>query len=202
MDQMESVRGSWKLTPQFLFAVLALLVIGTLFYAVWKTGEIPRGEGFLNMLREVLKADLSPEQRSIGNAIVDNYSEYRDNTVRWSGTYHSCLFFSAALGAFAGLVLKLEFFLKNADLKKDLAAFSAISSALLITFSSVGNFQTHWQANRLAAARMESLGYEFAAADRKDLVYFSKRIGEISFGRNQEIVGGSESSGEAGIPKR
>ena len=111
--------------------------------------------------------------------------------------------FSAALGAFAGLVLKLEFFLKNADLKRDLAAFSAMSSALLITFSSVGNFQTHWQANRLAAARMESLGYEFATGDRKDLVYFSKKIGEISFGRNQEIVGGTESSCQAGpIPKR
>ena len=201
MDPIESVKRGWKLTPRVLFAGLALLIVGALFYAVWKAGEIPRGQGFLNMLREVLRADLSPEQKAIGTAILDNYSEYRDNAVRWSGTYRSCLFFSAALGAFAGLVLKLEFFLTNADLKKDLAAFSAISSALLITFSSVGDFQAHWQANRLAAARMESLGYEFATADRKDLAYFAKKIGEISMGRNEEIVGGSESPRQAGTPK-
>jgi hypothetical protein len=202
VDQIEAVRRGWTLTRQFLFAVLALLALGALLYAVWTAVETPREKGFLTMLGEVLKEDLPPQDKLIGNAIVDSYTEYRDNSVRWSGTYHSCLFFSAALGAFAGLVLKLDFFLKNADLKKDLAAFSAMASALLITFSTVGDFHTHWQANRLATARMESLGYEFATAQKRDPSYFSKKMEEISMGRNQEIVGSRESSGQANVPRQ
>jgi len=200
VDERESGKRGWKPTRQFLFAVLALLAIGAMSYAIWKAVETPRGEAFLTMLREVLKG-LPPEEALIGNAIMQNYSEYRDNALRWSGTYHSCLFFSAALGAFAGVVLKLEFFLKNAELKKDLAAFSAMSSALLITFSTVGDFQSHWQVNRLAAGRMESLGYEFVASDRKDLAYFSSKIRQISMNRNQGIVG-SDSSEQTRVPKR
>lgn len=197
MDQIESVRRGWKLRRRFTFTVLAVLAIGALLYAVWKAGEAPRGVAFSTMLSEYLNG-LPPADKAaklIGTAILKNYSEYRENAVRWSGIYHSCIFFSAALGAFAGLLIKLEFFLKNADLKRDLAALSAMSSALLITFSTVGEFQTHWQANRLAAGRMESLGYEFVT-DRKEPTYFSSKIREISMGRNQEIVGSSDSSGQ------
>jgi hypothetical protein len=188
--------------PRFLLTALVILVLGALCYAVWTALETPREAGFLTMLGEVLKEDLPARDRLIGTAIVDNYTEYRNNSIRWSGTFHSCLFFSAALGAFAGLVLKLSFFLRNEDLKKDLAAFSAMASALLITFSTVGNFQTHWQANRLAAARLESLGYEFVTAQNRDPAYFSKKMEEISMGRNQEIVGSSDSSGQANVLKQ
>lgn len=201
MDQAESVRRDWKPKRHFLFAALTLLAIGVLFYAVWKAGETPRGKAFQDMLGKYL-TDFPAADKLIGTAILDNYSEYRENAIRWSGVYHSCLFFSAALGALAGILLKLEFFIKNADLKRDLAALAAMSSALLITFSTVGDFHTHWQANRLAAGRMENLGYEFVTDGKeKDSAYFSSRIREINMGRNQEIVGNSDSSGQAGAPK-
>ena len=35
--------------------------------------------------------------------------------------------------------------MNNVELKKDLAALAATLSALLITFSTVGNFQRHWE---------------------------------------------------------
>ena len=144
-------------------------------------------------MHEALKG-LTPEEADIGNTILINYLEYRDNAVRWSGTYHTCLFVSAALGALTALVLKLEFFVNNVELKKDLAALAATLSALLITFSTVGNFQRHWEANRIASVRIESLGYEFVTARTKNLPYFSSKIQEISMDRNQEIVEGHESS--------
>jgi hypothetical protein len=202
MDQAESVRRGWKPKRHFLYTALTLLAIGVVFYAVWKAGETPRGEAFRTLLGEFLNdKDRPPADKLIGNAILQNYFEYRENAIRWSGVYHSCLFFSAALGALAGLLLKLEFFIKNADLKKDLAALSAMSSALLITFSTVGDFQTHWQANRLAAGRMENLGYEFVTDGKeKDLAYFSSRIREINMGRNQEIVGNSDGPTPARVP--
>lgn len=195
MDSTESDRQGRTLSRRAMFSLIALLVIAALSYATWKALDIPRGEGFLTMMREILKG-LRPEEKLIANAILQNYSEYRENAVRWSGTFHSCLFVSAALGAFSALVLKLEFFIKNVELKKDLAALSAMSSALLITFFTVGDFQGRWQANRLAAGQMESLGYEFATADRRDLVYFSSRLRDISMSRNQEIAGGQVHSGQ------
>lgn len=186
---MESTdRRSWGVMRRILIAALSLMVMGAMSYAIWRAFRFPRGDGFLTLLQEALKRT-SPDERAIGNAMLDNYREYRANAVRWSGTYHTCLFASAALGALSALVLKLEFFLKNVELKKDLAALAATLSALLITFSTVGDFQGHWQANRLASGRMESLGYEFATAERKDLVYFTSKIREISMDRDREIVG-------------
>jgi hypothetical protein len=180
--------------------VLAVVVIGALIYGIKGAVETPRGKGVLTILPKFLKG-LPPEENIIGQAILQNFTEYRHNTVLWSATYFSCLFFSAALSAFAGLVLKLEFFLKSAELKKDLAAFLAMSAALLITLSTVGDFQKKWQANRLAAAQMENLAYEFITADRKNaLADFSLKIQEINMLRNQEIVGGDRSN-ETRVPK-
>jgi hypothetical protein len=188
-----TVKRIWNGTRAILISAVSLLAICGLLYVIWQAFLFPRGEGFSTLMQEALKG-LKPEEMAIGKTILTNYQEYRDNSVRWSGTYHTCLFVSAALGAFSALVLKLEFFVKNVDLKKDLAAFSATVSALLITFSTVGNFQGHWQANRLASGRIESLGYEFVTAKTKDLPNFSLKIREISIDRDQEIVGGTERS--------
>jgi len=78
--------------------------------------------------------------RSFGQIILENYKEYRANARNWSAVYFGYLFFSAVCTALAGLVIKLEFFLKNDGLKKDVAAVLAMLAALLITLSSVGGF--------------------------------------------------------------
>jgi len=99
------------------------------------------------------------------------------------------LFLSAALSACAGVVLKLEFFLRNEPFKKDLAAVMAVLAALLVTLSTVGGFHQRWAANRLAAAKMERLAYAFITAGSKpDLASFSGQIQSIAFERNEGIV--------------
>lgn len=190
METME--RKNWNGTLKTLLAsVLTSLAIAAAGYAIWRALQYPRDEGFLLLMRESLKG-LDPATAEIGRTIITNYQEYRENSIRWSGTYHTCIFVSAALAAFSALILKLEFFLRSTELKKDLAAVAATLSALLITFSTIGDFQSRWQANRAAAGRMESLGYDFSTAKTKDIALFSARIGEISMARNQEIVGTSE----------
>lgn len=171
--------------------VIALLLITAVVFIAWRAFQAPRGLGLLNALPEVLKQVPNDEQR-IGQIILDNYKEYRTLAVNWSAVYFGCLFFSAACAALAGVIIKLEFFLKNEGFKKDLAALLAMLSALLVTLSTAGGFHHHWWANRLAAAKMEKLGYAFMTTDWTDkkarLDEFSFAIQAISYERNEDIV--------------
>ncbi len=177
------------------WAVALLLVVAVAFVG-WKAVSTPRGAGLLDTL-PVLLQELPKDEQRIGKIILENYQEYRLNARNWSLAYFGCLFFSAVCAALAGLVIKLEFLLKNDGLKKDLGAFLAMLSALLITLSTTGGFHQRWWANRLAAAKMERIGYAFVTADRNArLEEFSSQIQAISFERNEEIV-----SGESSRPK-
>ena len=170
---------AWLVT---LLALAAVVVIG------WQAVSTPRGSGLLHTLPTLLP-ELPKDEQRLGQIILDNYQEYRANARNWSAAYFGCLFFSAVCAALAGLVIKLEFFLKNDGLKKDLGAVLAMLAALLITLSTVGGFHQRWWANRLAAAKIERLGYAFMAADRKGtLEAFSSQVQAISYERNEEIV--------------
>ena len=201
MKESPIASQGWKTAPRVFLVVLVVAGIVAIIYVTRVAVEAPRGKGILTILPKFLTG-LPPDENLIGQAILQNWAEYRHNTVLWSAAYFSCLFFSATFSAFAGLVLKLEFFIKNADLKKDLSAFLAMSAALLITLVTVGDFQMKWRTNRLAAAQMENLAYEFITADRKNaLAEFSLKIQQINMLRNQEIVGG-ELSDKASILKK
>lgn len=104
----------------------------------------------------------APERKSLGHVVLESYAEYRGNALRWSGVYFTCVFGSAFLSAFAGLVLKLDSLSAHPNVRNDLAAGSAMIAALLITLSTVGEFQRKWQSNRLAASAMENLAFELA----------------------------------------
>jgi len=171
--------------------VLVLLVAGGI--VAWQAYVAERGSGLLHALDELL-AGLPPDEQRIGRIIRDSYVEYRNNARNWSAVYFGGLFFSAVCAALAGVIVKLEFLLEDEKLKRDLAALLAMVAALLITLSTVGGFHQRWLANRLAAAKMERLGYAFMTADRKNnLAAFSAKIQAISFERNEDIVsGGSE----------
>jgi hypothetical protein len=171
--------------------VLVLLVAGGI--VAWQAYVAERGSGLLHALDELL-AGLPPDEQRIGRVIRESYVEYRNNARNWSAVYFGGLFFSAVCAALAGVIVKLEFLLEDEKLKRDLAALLAMVAALLITLSTVGGFHQRWLANRLAAAKMERLGYAFITADRKNnLAAFSAKIQAISFERNEDIVsGGSE----------
>jgi hypothetical protein len=171
--------------------VLVLLVAGGI--VAWQAYVAPRGSGLVHALDELL-AGLPADEQRIGRIIRESYGEYRNNARNWSAVYFGGLFFSAVCAALAGVIVKLEFLLEDEKLKRDLAALLAMASALLITLSTVGGFHQRWLANRLAAAKMERLGYAFMTADRKsNLAAFSAKIQAISFERNEDLVsGGSE----------
>jgi hypothetical protein len=174
----------------FLLWVIVVVVVVAAASVGWLAVRAPRGSGLLETLPALLQ-ELPKDEQRIGQIILDNYREYRGNARNWSAAYFGCLFFSAACAALAGLVIKLEFFIKNDAFKKDLTAVLAMVSALLITLSTVGGFHQRWWANRLAAAKIERLAYAFMTADRKaELEAFSLQIQAISYERNEEIVSG------------
>ena len=186
---MEQQASDSRMPRRNLLAwIFALLVVAAVSFIGWQAVSMPRGSGLLNTLPTLL-LELPKDEQRLGQVILDNYREYRANARNWSAVYFGCLFFSAACAALAGLVIKLEFFLKNDGLKKDLAATLAMLAALLITLSTVGGFHQRWWANRLAAAKIEKLAYAFMAPDRKDnLETFSLQVQAISYERNEEIV--------------
>lgn len=131
-----------------------------------------------------------PESKALGQLVIETYREYRLNAARWSGVYFTCLFGSAFLSAFAGLVLKLELLQAWPRLRNDLAASAAMLAALLITLSTVGDFQRKWQANRIAAAAMESLAYELITLKTgADLNAVIGEIQAVNEARSKGIVG-------------
>jgi hypothetical protein len=182
------------------------VTVAAISVMAWQGYQAPRGLALLNAFQELLPKDpndLHTDEQRIGQIIFDSYNEYRADARNWSAVYFGCLFLSAACAALAGVVIKLEFFLKNEGFKKDLAAALAMLSALLVTLSSAGGFHQHWWVNRLAAAKIERLGYAFITADWTDkkatLDAFSSQIQAISYARNEEIVSGD--SGKSEPPK-
>lgn len=177
---------------------IALLVVCVAVYVAWVGYHTPRGSGLLNAMRALLgDPAISGDEKRLGAIILENYEEYRANARNWSAVYFGCLFFSAACAALAGVVIKLEL-LTNESVKRDAGALLAMVSALLVTLSTAGGFHQRWYVNRLAAAKIEKLGYDFITADRKgELARFSSEIQTISYERNAEIVSGDSRPSKA-----
>jgi hypothetical protein len=128
--------------------------------------------------------------KNLAELVVDNYREYRGNSVRWSGVYFGCVFGAAALSALAALLLKLSALDGYPRIQKDLPAIFATVSALLITVSTSGDFSRKWQANRLAASDMENLAYDLLPQSKaKDISDLIQKIQAINTARNLSIVG-------------
>jgi hypothetical protein len=180
---------------RLIWTAVAILLVGAVIGIAKNALDVPRGQdvdlitGFDQKSRL-----LPPSQYDLAIVLATNYHEYRKNSSWWSLAYYGCLFMSAFLSAMAAFVLKLECFPNRPERKKDLAAFCATIAAVLITLSTVGNFQQKWQANRLAATAMQNLVYEVwakaAGCESKTDIY--ARIEEINLLRNQEIVGGNK----------
>lgn len=148
-----------------------------------------QGDAVLRALHERI-ATSTGDQKLLGTAILDNFIETRKIASNWSGLYWGFAWVSAALSALAGVILKFESF-ANEKAKKDLAALFAVAAAILITVSTGGEFQRKWQANRIASAEIESLGYDFVAGGSDPQAQFAK-LREILLRRHQAIVGETE----------
>jgi hypothetical protein len=176
-------------------ALLTAVIVFALGIAAWCFFEYrdawPRGEA-LGVALQPLIDKQNTDQSLVARAILDNYHETRSNASRWSGIYWGSTFLAAALSALAGLILKLESFIKNEGLKKDIAALFSVSAALLITISTSGDFQRKWQANRIAASELERTGYEFLEKNGADPRTYFSSIAQILHNRHVSIVGSTE----------
>ena len=191
-------------TPSSL--LVKVLVVITFFCAIivsawWfldhrDTG--PRGEALGVALRSAIDKP-NTDQALVAKAILDNYHETRSNASGWSVVYWGCIFVAAVLSALSALILKLETF-QNEKMKKDFAALFSVTAALLITISTSGDFQRKWQANRIAAAELESTGYDFLEKGGANARAYLASVRQILLARHMAIVGSSDQRGAASEP--
>jgi hypothetical protein len=174
-----------------------ILAVGAMAIGTWWCW--PRGEALAEALTPLITQE-STDQSVVAKAILENYIETRSNASRWSGVYWGFTFLAATFSALAGLILKFETFLKNAETKKDVAALLSVGAALLITISTSGDFQRKWQANRIAAAELERTGYELLENKNADPRTYFSAIGNILHKRNLTIVGNVEQPQSANKP--
>jgi hypothetical protein len=180
-------------------ALVGAMAVGVWWY-VTNPSISPRS-GALQAALSSMNANPASDRSLVATAILDNFLETRRNAALWSGVYWGFTFIAALLSALAAMILKLESFIRNEGAKKDLAATFSIIAALLITISTSGDFQRKWQANRIAAAELESIGYEFLEADGEHARSYLARVGSILLNRNRAIVGASEARTPAAVPK-
>jgi type VI protein secretion system component VasK len=183
----------------FLFIILAALIV-FLFFRLLARPDLKNDRG---AALQTLSDMVPPDLKDLSALVVANYREYRANSVRWSAAYFGCIFGSALLSALAGVLLKWEGLARRPALKNDLAASFAAIAALLITLSTLGDFQRKWEANRVAASAMENLAYDLVkprtAVDRNAVL---ERIQEINEARTVGVVGEPRRSpGTAKRPK-
>ena len=169
-----------------LFFLLVIVLFGVGSFLMTQADDKPyRGQAMAE-----LPAFLPENSKDLGQLVLSNYHEYRANTMRWSFAYYTCIFGAAALSSCAALILKLDKLNKHPSFRNDLAAISATLAALLITLSTVGDFQQKWQANRMAASSMENLAYDLLKeGPAHERLQILSRIQEINRLRNLEITG-------------
>ncbi len=173
-----------------LVIVITLAVVAT-WWGFAEIGSATRGGALSNALQPVIEQK-DTDKSLVATVILTNYQETRINAARWSGVYWGSTFVAAALSALAGLVLKLESILKNEAVKKDVAAIFAVTAAVLITISTSGDFQRKWQANRIASAELEHLGYDFLEKGGTNPRSYLAAVGKILMTRHTSILGSTE----------
>jgi hypothetical protein len=150
-----------------------------------------RGEALVEAMKPLTSGGRSDET-VVAAAILRSYEETRQIAALWSGLYWGFSWAAAVLGALAGLVLKVESFLANEKVKKDIAATLTVTAAILVTVSTGGEFHRKWQANRTAAAEIEHLGYAFLESGAKDPRNYLGPLRAILLRRHQSILGSGE----------
>jgi signal transduction histidine kinase len=175
-----------------LLAALIVMLAAPLGWHVWELVYSP-GVAVVDALarRAVLLGDDSDAKamRALIDVLVANFKDTRLDATRWSGVFWGFSFAGLLASAAAALVLKIETLGWTDAARKDLAAALAFVAALTVSVSTTGDFQRKWQANRLAAAQFERLGYKLLAARSPALGEYYDEIGNIEYERTTLITG-------------
>ncbi len=196
---MPASRSSSLVRVLIVLLAIGIVVAAALLF-LKDRDTLQGGEALGVALTTLIEKNRNPEQALVARAILDNFHETRANAARWSGVYWGFTFAAAILSALAALILKLETFVRSESAKKDLAAVFSVAAALLITISSSGDFQRKWQANRIAAAELEHLGYQFLEKNPAEARAYLDQVGQILFRRHLAVVGGTEPAGTEAAP--
>lgn len=181
----------WTIGKVILAVLLIVALVWVVVYAIEHHEEGIKDD-VLGVALDAKFLGGDAAQKRVADAIVMNYQSTRKIAKTWSGVHWAFMFIAAALSGLSALVLKLESFLKSEARKKDLAAFLSVVAALLITISTSGDFQRKWQANRIAAAELERMGYQFLKSDGADADSYYSTIGQVLLRRHMAIIGSSD----------
>lgn len=172
-------------------AVAVISLVALLWWFLTERAGWSRGEALGVALASLIEKPKTDESL-VAQTILDNYTETRVIAARWSAVYWGFTFVAAALSALAGLILKVESIVKDQAIKKDIAALFSVVAAIMITVSTSGDFQRKWQANRIAAAELERIGYELLSKSGADSRRYLSSVAQIMHSRNVAIVGSIE----------
>lgn len=172
-------------------AVAVISLVALLWWYLTERAGWSRGEALGVALASLIEKPKTDESL-VAQTILDNYTETRVIAARWSAVYWGFTFVAAALSALAGLILKVESIVKDQAIKKDIAALFSVVAAIMITVSTSGDFQRKWQANRIAAAELERIGYELLSKSGADSRRYLSSVAQIMHSRNVAIVGSME----------
>ena len=183
-----------------IIILLVLLALGATVVTFSVARGHLRGEPVKELLTQFIQGkDL--EKKTAATALLGIYNETRQIAALWSSLYWGFTWGAAVLGALAGLILKLESFLADDKIKKDIAALFTVTAAILITVSTGGDFQRKWRANRAAAAEIERLGYRFASSNGANANRCLEEMSKILMKRHLSILGmPDERQGDSGKP--
>lgn len=192
-----------RLSTLVVIVLVLMLIAAAVSYWYLKTrNSFDRGQALVDALQTVIDDRMIDEKVTdrafVAKVIQSSYLEVRANASKWSGAYWGCTFVAALFSALAGLFLKLESFQIDEKRRKDIAATLAVTAAILVTISTSGDFQRKWQANRIAAAEIERIGYTFLRMDGTNPRSFLTHVGETLHRRHMAIVGDTDRENPAG----
>ena len=181
-----------RMSTSVVSVLVSLPIAAVVIWAIMVSNNAwPRGQALNDALTPMITVEKT-DQSIVAAAILTNYLEIRGHASRWSGVYWGCTFAAALFSALAGLVLKFESLPIEEKPRKDVSATLAVTAAILVTISTSGDFQRKWQANRIAAAELESIGYALLASGGINPRSFHATIGKTLHRRHMAIVGSTE----------
>ncbi len=184
----------------FITVVIAVLIMAIVYWYIEDSRSFSRGEALQVALQTIIgKQDTG--KSLVADIILKNYQETRRYALLWSGIYWVCTFAAAALSAFAAVVLKLESFDQWEKQKKDVSVLLSVTATIMVTISTSGDFGRKWQANRIAAAELERIGYDYLQNDGDNPRSYLKEIGDSLLRRQLLIVGNTETQNNSGRPE-
>ena len=177
-----------------IVAVVVVAAAGWAGWRCWLAPDEPVVQALAARARALGGGAEAPRLRELLDTLRLNFRVTRGDAAEWSGVFWGMSFAAIAASAAAGLVLKIESFKLEDPVRKDVAALLAFLATVLAGVSTTGDFQRKWQANRVAAAKVERLANTLLGQTRPDIEDAYRQLADIEFERSDTIAGGKSAA--------